>query len=72
MGIGWYQGGTRVPPDHPEGGGRWELYQQCLWLARKLDLPTSKFGPQKARQSHLKPPPSQLQANRKAAQHFFL
>ena len=30
MGIGRYQGSTRPPPDHPEGGGRWVLYSECL------------------------------------------
>ena len=31
MGIGRHQGGTRVPPDHPEGGAGGELYLEGLW-----------------------------------------
>jgi hypothetical protein len=38
IGIGRYQGGTRVVPDHPEGVGGEELYSGCLW---NIQLPTS-------------------------------
>jgi len=31
VGIGRHQGGTRVPPDHPEGGAGGELYLEGLW-----------------------------------------
>ncbi len=31
MGIGWYQGMSRVPPDHPEGGEKGGMNSVCLW-----------------------------------------
>jgi len=31
MGPGYVQGMSRPPPDHPEGGGREELYSGGLW-----------------------------------------
>jgi hypothetical protein len=42
MGIGRYQGGTRVVPDHPEGGDGGELYSGCLWRKPEVQSLKSK------------------------------
>jgi hypothetical protein len=44
---GYVQGGTRVPPDQPEGGGRGSLYSECLWRRPELPSPKSKVPGQK-------------------------
>jgi hypothetical protein len=43
MGIGQVQGDTRVPPDHPEGGARDELYSKGLWETPNFEPRTSNL-----------------------------
>ena len=43
MGIGHVQGGTRVPPDHPEGGAGDELYSGGLWGKPEVQRLKSKI-----------------------------
>jgi hypothetical protein len=40
---GYVQGGTRVPPDQPEGGGRGRLYLGCLWWIPNIQHPTTNI-----------------------------
>jgi|ERR1035437_3146738 hypothetical protein len=40
---GYVQGGTRAPPDQPEGGGRGRLYLGCLWWIRNIEHRTSNI-----------------------------
>src|ERR1039458_439841 len=40
---GYVQGGTRVPPDQPEGGGRGTLYLGCLWWIPNIQHPTTNI-----------------------------
>src|ERR1017187_4255168 len=42
MGIGHVQGGTRVPPDHPEGGGTVGLYSIPYGKHRRAVLAISR------------------------------
>jgi len=46
MGLGWYQCGTRPPPDHPEGYVR--RGQDVAWLTRLLRV-RSRFKASAAR-----------------------
>jgi hypothetical protein len=38
MGIGYVQGGTRLPPDYREGGAGGELYLVCLWKTLNYEV----------------------------------
>ena len=60
MGIGWYQGGTRAPPDHPQGGGRGGLYSERLCGTPNIQHPTSNTQRAKAEQNHPKRLPASL------------
>src|ERR1019366_9002517 len=64
MGPGYVQGGTRVPPDHPEGGGSGGVYSECL-----CETPWGEYGMRNAEsgitgQSHPKRLPASLLASR--------
>jgi hypothetical protein len=45
MGIGHFQGGTRVPPDHRQGGEGGELYSKGLWKTLNFEPQTSNLEP---------------------------
>src|ERR1035437_3948895 len=51
----YVQGGTRVPPDQPEGGARGQLYSGCLWGTPTIQHPASNFQHQTPGQSQPKP-----------------
>src|ERR1035441_4850447 len=62
---GYVQGGTRPPPDHPQGGPGGELYSEGLWKTLNNQHPTSDIEPGKAGQASLKPPQCALKATTK-------